>query len=243
MPSISSVDTSDQRQYLDMLNSNMDVKNGSTSKTKKIYDMVVDNKKESEVGFKDLFQLMINQLTNQDFMNPQDDSQYLAQMTQIASMSATQQLSRYSQAQYMSGFIGKEVTISKYEIGGDVVTETGVVSSVSWDSNYENYKYTVNGKQYDITDIKNLALPGTSSKEAPVDPNAEVVDLLKKNNDSLNKFISNMDDNAENSAAVLDLLKTNNATIASVLAAINGNNNNSASGDQDSSSEEPESGN
>jgi flagellar hook assembly protein FlgD len=166
MPSVSSSTSgSNDRNYLDWINNKSDdTSTDETSKSKKIYNAVFEDKKDSEVGFKDLFSLMINQLTHQDFLNPTDDSQYLAQMTQIASMSAMQELAKYSQSQYMSGFLGKEVTVSKFEIGGETTTETGIVTTISWDANNENYKYTVNDKQYTIADITNVSLEGHAPK-------------------------------------------------------------------------------
>ena len=35
---------------------------------------------------------MLNQLSNQDFMNPVDDTQYMSQLAQIASMQAMQEM-------------------------------------------------------------------------------------------------------------------------------------------------------
>lgn len=163
MPSTSSVDNSANRAYLDMLDRDPDVLSGATSKTQKVYNAVFEDHAESSVGFKDLFNLMINQLSNQDFLNPVDDNQYLSQMTQIASMSAMQELAKWSQSQYMASMLGKEVTITKYEIGGDVKTETGTIEGINWGDG--NYKFMVNGKPYDIKDISNVSIPKAKTED------------------------------------------------------------------------------
>jgi len=158
-----------------------------TSKTDKVYNVVFEDKADDSIGFKDLFDLMIRQLSNQDFLNPVDDTQYLAQMTQIASMSAMQDLAKYSQSQYMVGFLGKEVTASKYEIGGSVLSETGIVTAVSWDSKGE-YKYTVNGKTYGIKDITLAKIPDAEKRAVMEYLGREVVTVVK---DSSGKDVKN----------------------------------------------------
>lgn len=161
MASVNSVDSSSNRNYLDWLDQDPDVKSGATSKTERVYNAVFEDNAEKSIGFKDLFSLMINQLSNQDFLNPVDDNQYLAQMTQIASMSAMQELAKYSQSQYMTSFLGREVTITKYEIGGEVKTETGIVEGINWTN--DDYKFMVNGKPYTLKEISNVSLPKTTT--------------------------------------------------------------------------------
>ncbi|MDR0983983.1 MAG: hypothetical protein LBL93_03110 [Ruminococcus sp.] len=147
MPSVGSVDPSSERNY-----QNMEKTLGEDKTKNKTINAVFDDGKGNEVGFEDLFSLMINQLTNQDFMNPVDDSQYLAQMTQIASMTAMQELADFSKAQYMMSFLGKEVTASKYEVGSpDLLKEQGVVTELSLVN--REYMYTVNGKKFTAEQI------------------------------------------------------------------------------------------
>ncbi|MDR0920383.1 MAG: hypothetical protein LBM93_14250 [Oscillospiraceae bacterium] len=223
MPSVNSV-SSNERNYQKMIENKDDTTTEGKSKTEKVYDMVVDNKKESEVGFKDLFSLMINQLTNQDFMNPTDDSQYLAQMTQIAGMSATQNLAKYLQAQYLTGFLGKEVTVSSYSVGGGITTETGTVSQITWDSNNENYKFVVNEKKFDMSDLTNISIPSSETDEktetdkADEETKAEILKLIQSNNNSIDAMLSAvMGDNTSNTNNMLDMMRANNSIIQSLI--------------------------
>ena len=57
-----------------------------TNSSGKMYNAVFEDKDESDLSVSDFFNLMITQLTNQDFMNPVDDTQYLAQMAQFSTM-------------------------------------------------------------------------------------------------------------------------------------------------------------
>ena len=126
----------------------------STDKTttnNTVYDAVFSNEDKSEVSVSDFFNLMVTQLTNQDFMNPVDDTQYLSQLAQFASMSAMQELSEYSKQNYVMSFLGKECTAATYNIGGEVEKTTGKVTSVSLVDN--DYKLTIGGKQFSLSEI------------------------------------------------------------------------------------------
>lgn len=110
-----------------------------------------ENKSESGVKVEDFLQLMIAQMTNQDFMNPADDTQYVTQMAQFATMEAMQELSHYSQTNYVSSLIGKTVTAASYALGGNVSKETGIVSKVNFSG--DEFTITVNGKEFQMNQI------------------------------------------------------------------------------------------
>lgn len=103
----------------------------------------------------DFLQLMIAQLSNQDFMNPVDDTQYVTQLAQFATMQSMQELSHYSQTNYVTGLVGKNVTVATLGLGGAVNRETGIVTSVNLSG--DNYTVTVNGKQYELSQIMEVA--------------------------------------------------------------------------------------
>ncbi len=69
--------TSSDRNYLDIIN--------GTASTSKKYNAKFDNS-DKDLSVQDFFNMMVKQLTNQDFMNPVDDTQYLAQMAQFVLM-------------------------------------------------------------------------------------------------------------------------------------------------------------
>ena len=139
MDGISSTD----RNYTNILN-------GTTS-ADKTFDAVFSDKNQSDVSVSDFFDMMITQLTNQDFMNPVDDTQYLAQLAQFASMNAMKELSESSQKSYAMSFLGKECTAVKNNIGGEAEQTTGKVTSVSMKDN--DYKLTINGKEFSLSQI------------------------------------------------------------------------------------------
>ncbi len=86
---------------------------------------------KDQVSVDNFLELMVAQLKNQDFTNPVDDTQYVAQLAQFATMQAMQELNYYSQSNYVISMVGKEVTASKLSIGGKLETVKGVVTKIS----------------------------------------------------------------------------------------------------------------
>ena len=155
------------RNYQDMVG-NAEYK----PKTSGSFDVVFDNDKKEGVNFDDFFNLMLMQLRNQDFMNPQDDTQYLTQLAQIATMKAMEEISYYGKSNFAMSYLGKEVTAAKNEIGGKISTEVGIVTQISLVDG--DYKLTVNGKQFSLKEIMilhdtpvNIADSGNDTAKKP----------------------------------------------------------------------------
>lgn len=86
---------------------------------------------KDQVSVENFLELMVAQLKNQDFTNPVDDTQYIAQLAQFATMQSMQELNYYSQSNYVISMVGKEVTASKLSVGGNLETVTGIVTKIS----------------------------------------------------------------------------------------------------------------
>lgn len=86
---------------------------------------------KDQVSVENFLELMVAQLKNQDFTNPVDDTQYIAQLAQFATMQSMQELNYYSQSNYVISMVGKEVTASKLSVGGKLETVTGIVTKIS----------------------------------------------------------------------------------------------------------------
>lgn len=110
-----------------------------------------EDKKDVGVKVEDFLQLMIAQLQNQDFMNPVDDTQYVTQLAQFATMQSMQDLAGYSQTNYAMSLVGKQVTVASYGLGGQVNKDVGIVSKVNFSG--DEYYVTVNGKDYKLSQI------------------------------------------------------------------------------------------
>ncbi len=117
---------------------------------------------ESKRGVKveDFLQLMIAQLKNQDFMNPVDDTQYITQLAQFATMQSMQELSHYSQTNYVMSLVGKTATAASMGMGGQVNQETGVISRVNLSG--DTYTVTINGKEFQLNQLMVVSDPNSA---------------------------------------------------------------------------------
>ncbi len=120
-----------------------------------------ENAKDKGVKVEDFLNLMVAQLSNQDFMNPVDDTAYVAQLAQFATMQSMQELSHYSQTNYVSSLVGKTVTAASYAMGGSVSKETGTVSAVNFSE--DGFTITVNGKQFQLSQIMTVNDPASGA--------------------------------------------------------------------------------
>ena len=134
-----------QRNYTDMLNGTSE-----TGSTKRL-NAVFSNEDNSNLGIDDFLTLMIAQLTNQDFTNPVDDTQYVAQMAQFSSLAAMKELSENSNKSYALSLLGKTCTASLNQIGGDVKQVTGKVTSIALVDN--DYRLTIDGQEFSMSQI------------------------------------------------------------------------------------------
>lgn len=136
-----------------------------------------ENTKDKGVKVEDFLQLMIAQLQNQDFMNPVDDTQYVTQLAQFASMQSMQDLAGYSQTNYAMSLVGKTVTVASYGLGGQVNKDVGVVSKVNFSG--DEYTITVNGKEYQLNQIMMVSDPAAGSTQGQLDA-AKKMALIQK---------------------------------------------------------------
>ena len=86
---------SSDRNYTDILN-------GASGKDPvKNFDAIFTKEDNTSLRMSDFLSLMIAQLTNQDFTNPVNDTEYVAQMEQFSTLSAMQELSQLSKQSYV----------------------------------------------------------------------------------------------------------------------------------------------
>ncbi len=162
-----------------------ELENGGTVYNGLTVNTPFDNSDQS-VKVEDFLNLMIAQLTNQDFMNPTDDTQYVTQMAQFSTMAAMQELSQYSQTNYVASLVGKSVTVAALGLGGQVSKDTGIVSKV--DLSGDEFMLTVNGKQYSMSQIMQIGDAGaavTDSELAAANRMSPIVQSVGATNASI----------------------------------------------------------
>ena len=130
------------------------------SNYQKYKDYFTDEKNDS-LGQDDFLSLMVEQMKNQDFTNPTDNSEYIAQMAQFSSVQQIQQMTYYTNATYATSLVGKTVVIGKTEDSGDVFKDAGVVSSVKMNGN--DFDIIVNGRTYQTKNIMEVLASSVSN--------------------------------------------------------------------------------
>lgn len=135
--------------------------------TDKIWNAVFTDKKENSVSVDDFLTLMVAQMTNQDFMNPMDDTQFVTQLAQFSSMQMMQEMSNYSKTSYVMSLVGRDVTAARITVSGELLKETGPVQKVTLSNN--EFGIYVNGKKFSLEQIMEIGTTGeTDSSGNPV---------------------------------------------------------------------------
>lgn len=101
---------------------------------------------KNNLGQADFLKLMTEQMKNQDFMNPTDNSQYIAQMAQFNSLQQMQQMSYSANATYATSLVGKVVTMANIDGTGTSNKVTDVVTAVKF--NGQDFEVIVGGKPF-----------------------------------------------------------------------------------------------
>lgn len=142
---------------------------GETQKTQEWNAVFVDEA-DNGLSMDSFLQMMVTQLTNQDFMNPVDDTQFITQMAQFSSLQAMSEMSANMKNNYMLSLIGQDVTCAKFNVSGNLVKETGKVERVTLAD--DEFALYVNGEKFTLSQIMELgkASEKNNADETPDEP-------------------------------------------------------------------------
>lgn len=158
-------------------NSNQIYKTNETDNLK-----VKDNKEALDM--QDFLNLLVAQMTNQDAMNPMDNTEFIAQMAQFSSLQAMTDLTEMTMQGQATSLIGKNVVVANYNQAGQIEVQEGVVQRVTIHGG-ETRLY-VNDKEYDYSNVMEIK----QIEKPEVDPLQEmlgnIVEGINGLNDSLN---------------------------------------------------------
>ena len=104
-----------------------------------------------DLGKDQFLQLLVTQMKNQDPLEPEKDSDFIAQLAQFSSLEQMQNLNETVQNSQAFGLVGKSVVINTTSANGDINEVKGVVDYITM-SNGEA-KMSVNGNLYPISDL------------------------------------------------------------------------------------------
>lgn len=106
------------------------------------------------LDMQDFLDLLVAQMTNQDVMNPMENTEFISQMAQFSSLQAMSNLSDISMQGQATSLIGKNVVVANYDSLGNLVVDEGVVQRVTIHSG--ETKLYVNDKEYDYSNVMEI---------------------------------------------------------------------------------------
>lgn len=132
--------------------------NGTGSTKSITSSTAIQGKGVNEMGMNDFFNLLVAQMTNQDMLNPADNTQMIAQMAQFSALQGMQTIQEYQQSAYAMSYVGKTVAIANVnETTGNIEKITGVVENLTF---YDGKpRVVVNGKSYEMHTIMEVTAP------------------------------------------------------------------------------------
>jgi flagellar basal-body rod modification protein FlgD len=104
-----------------------------------------------QLGQADFLQLLVTQMSSQDPLNPQSDTEFISQMAQFSSLQNSKDLQTQMEAMRATQLIGQTVTVKVHDDQGDR-SDAGVVTGLSMDTGTPQVVLN-NGSAYDVSDI------------------------------------------------------------------------------------------
>lgn len=148
----------------------------------------VNYRGSSELGKTEFLQLLVCQMQNQDPLNPQDDTDFIAQLAQFSALEQMTNMNATMTNTSAYSLVGKEVIVSSKDSTGALTEARGVVDYVEI-KNGEAY-LSVDGKTYSIDDLVQVMdsfyaaqsyLPSVKEKEIVFDKSSPSISDVEIN--------------------------------------------------------------
>jgi flagellar basal-body rod modification protein FlgD len=120
---------------------------------------------KDSMSMQDFLMLVVAQMQNQDINNTMDNGQFMAQMAQIASMQAMQELTAAFMSSMSMSYIGRFVRAQATTDDGRFVRQEGYVDRISFNGGEANV--LINDVWFKVQDVYEIMT------SRPVDPEAE----------------------------------------------------------------------
>lgn len=155
--------SSSYRDYLDEYKYS-GLTSNETGETGKVYNQVFTDEADNGISIDSFLKIMVTQLTNQDFMNPVDDSQFVTQLAQFSTLQQMSDMTSNMKNNYMLSLVGQTVTCAKFSVSGSLIKETGKVERIILADN--DYSIYVNGEKFSLSQIMELGEKSTANNGA-----------------------------------------------------------------------------
>ena len=115
---------------------------------------VKETKANNSMDKDSFLQLLVAQMKYQDPMEPQSNTEYVAQYAQFSELEAMQNLSSNMDLQRATSLVGKEVVVKTTGASGEAIYKQGRVDYVSTEGS--KAYMTINGQKYNIDDLDSV---------------------------------------------------------------------------------------
>lgn len=112
---------------------------------------------DSGLGKDEFMKLLTTQMQYQDPLNPQDDTDFIAQLAQFSSLEQMQNLNSTFNNTSAYALIDKYVEIEHSEANGEHSSAEGIVDSVKINKN--GAQVIIDGQAFDVDDIYKVSAP------------------------------------------------------------------------------------
>ena len=104
-----------------------------------------------ELGKDEFLQLLVCQMKNQDPLEPEKDTQFIAQLAQFSALEQMQNLNETAVNSQAFGLVGKAVVLNTKSTNGSITEVQGVVDYIAVKNG--TAQLSVNGQLYSIDDL------------------------------------------------------------------------------------------
>lgn len=148
-------------------------------------------REDGTLNMQDFLNLLVAQMTNQDAMNPMDNTEFISQMAQFSSLQAMSDLTKISVQGQVTSLVGKNVVVADYDNKGQLIVDEGIVQRVTIFGS--EAKLFVNDKEYKYSNVMEIK---AIEKEETVEEDP-VLKTLKEILTGINKLNTEVPDEIE----------------------------------------------
>ena len=123
------------------------------SKINNLNELKIQKNNEA-LNMQDFLNLLVAQITNQDAMNPMDNTEFIAQMAQFSTLQAMTDLTEIALQGQATSLIGKNVVVADYNGNGGLTIDEGIVQRVTLHGG--KTKLYVNDMEYEYSNVMEI---------------------------------------------------------------------------------------
>lgn len=144
-------------------------------------NLKVQNGSES-LGMQDFLNLLVAQMTNQDAMNPMENTEFISQMAQFSSLQAMSDLTKISVQGQVASLIGKNVVVAEYNSKGELEVQEGIVQKVTLHSG--EARLYVNDMEFDYSNVMEIKTVEQKEEDPILEMMGDILNGINKLNDT-----------------------------------------------------------